>query len=197
MDAKLVNPFVDAFTTVMPQIGFPEPKRAKLYVRDQNAIGLGVSVVVGFTKQIRGNVVYNMEEETAKYIASTMMMGMPVAEFDAMAQSAISEMSNMLTANAATNLTQSHGHGSGGGYFHAVPVHRQEFPGEDQRFPVPNGRNGSGWPHSGTGHRRGPEQLIKNQMPSCSQCFISPCRRAFLCASKFFQRKCKKNKFTC
>jgi len=28
-----------------------------------------------------------------------------VAEFDAMAQSAISEMSNMLTANAATNLT--------------------------------------------------------------------------------------------
>jgi chemotaxis protein CheX len=34
-----------------------------------------------------------------------MMMGMPVAEFDAMAQSAISEMSNMLTANAATNLT--------------------------------------------------------------------------------------------
>ena len=29
----------------------------------------------------------------------------PVAEFDAMAQSAISEMSNMLTANAATNLT--------------------------------------------------------------------------------------------
>ena len=105
MDAKLVNPFVDAFTTVMPQIGFPEPKRAKLYVRYQNAIGLGVSVVVGFTKQIRGNVVYNMEEETAKYIASTMMMGMPVAEFDAMAQSAISEMSNMLTANAATNLT--------------------------------------------------------------------------------------------
>ena len=103
MDAKLVNPFVDAFTTVMPQIGFPEPKRAKLYVRDQNAIGLGVSVVVGFTKQIRGNIVYNMEE--AKFIASTMMMGMPVTEFDAMAQSAISEMSNMLTANAATNLT--------------------------------------------------------------------------------------------
>ena len=105
MDAKLVNPFVDAFTTVMPQMGFPEPKRNKLYVREKNAVSLGVSVVVGFTKQIRGNVVYNMSEETAKVIASTMMMGMPVAEFDTMAQSAISEMSNMLTANAATNLT--------------------------------------------------------------------------------------------
>ena len=105
MDAKLVNPFVDAFTAVMPQMGFPEPKRAKLSVQQLHAVSLGVSVIVGFTKQVRGNVVYNMTEDTAKYIASTMMMGMPVAEFDAMAQSAISERSNMLTANAATNLT--------------------------------------------------------------------------------------------
>ena len=105
MDAKLVNPFIDAFTAVMPQIGFPEPKRAKVTVKQKNAVSLGVSVIVGFTKQIRGNVVYNMKEDTAKFIASTMMMGMPVAAFDAMAQSAISELSNMLTANTATNLT--------------------------------------------------------------------------------------------
>lgn len=105
MDAKLVNPFVDAFASVMPQLGFPEPKRAKIAVREKTSVGRGVSVIVGFTKQIRGNVVYNMKEDTAKFIASTMMMGMPVAEFDAMAQSAISELSNMLTANTATNLT--------------------------------------------------------------------------------------------
>lgn len=105
MDAKLVNPFVDAFTSVMPQMGFPEPKRAKLYVREKNAVSRGVAVVVGFTKQVRGNVVYNMSVDTAKSIASTMMMGMPISDFDAMAQSAISELSNMLTANAATNIT--------------------------------------------------------------------------------------------
>ncbi len=106
MDAKLVNPFIDAFMAVMPQIGFPTPKRTKVYLQDKNAVSRGVVVMVGFTKQMRGNVVYNMSEDTAKFIASTMMMGMPVAEFDAMAQSAISEMSNMLSANAATNLTQ-------------------------------------------------------------------------------------------
>ena len=89
MDAKLVNPFVDAFTSVMPQMGFPTPTRTKLYVKDKNAVSLGVSVIVGFTKQIRGSVVYNMTEDTAKFIASTMMMGMPVTEFDAMAQSPI------------------------------------------------------------------------------------------------------------
>ena len=105
MDAKLVNPFIDAFTTVMPQMGFQEPKRTKMSVKDKVAESLGVSVIVGFTKQIRGNVIYNMSEDTAKYIASTMMMGMPVTAMDEMAQSAVSEMANMLTANAATNLT--------------------------------------------------------------------------------------------
>ena len=105
MDVKLVNPCIDAFTTVLPQMGFPTPQRKGMSVNNQNAKSLGVAVIVGFTKEIGGNVVYNMSEDTAKFIASTMMMGMPVPSFDEMAQSAISEMSNMLTANAATNLT--------------------------------------------------------------------------------------------
>ena len=105
MDAKLINPFVDAFTTVMPMLGFPEPMRTKLYAASSRVKSLGVSMLVGFTKQIRGNVVYNMSEDTAKFIASQMMMGMPVESFDEMAQSAISELSNMLTAHTATNIT--------------------------------------------------------------------------------------------
>ena len=80
-------------------------KRNKISVRDKATLSLGVTVLVGFTKEIRGSVAYNMTDDTAKFIASTMMMGMPVADFDEMAQSAISELSNMLTANAATNLT--------------------------------------------------------------------------------------------
>ena len=104
MDAKLVNPFIDAFISVMPQIGFPTPKRLKVYLQNKTLDSLGVMVMIGFTKQLRGNVVYNMSEDTAKFIASTMMMGMPIAEFDEMAQSAISEMANMLAANSATNL---------------------------------------------------------------------------------------------
>lgn len=105
MDAKLVNPFMDAFMNIMPQIGFQNLKRSKISVRDKATLSLGVTVLVGFTKEIRGSVAYNMTDDTAKFIASTMMMGMPVTAFDEMAQSAISELSNMLTANAATNLT--------------------------------------------------------------------------------------------
>ena len=105
MDAKLVNPFIDAFTSVLPMMGFPTPSRKGMGLKSIVVDSLGVTIMVGFTRQLRGNVVYNMSEETAKHIASTMMMGMPVAALDEMAQSAICEMSNMLTAPAATNLT--------------------------------------------------------------------------------------------
>ncbi len=104
VDAKLVNPFIDAFMAVMPQLGFPIPRRTKVYLQDKSTVSRGVTVAVNFTRQMRGNVVYNMTEDTAKFIASTMMMGMPVIEFDEMAQSAIAEMSNMLTASAATSF---------------------------------------------------------------------------------------------
>ena len=105
MDAKLVNPIIDAFIETMPQMGFPIPKRQRIYLQDRNVIGNGVMLVVGFTKQMQGKVVYNMTADTAKYIASTMMMGVPVTKFGELVQSALREMSNMLTARAATNFT--------------------------------------------------------------------------------------------
>ncbi|SEJ10504.1 chemotaxis protein CheX [Propionispira arboris] len=104
MDVKFVNPFINAITTVLPQLGFLTITRGKLSTREKAMPSLGVTVLVGFTKSVRGNVAYNMTTEAACKIASTMMMGMPVATFDEMAQSAISELSNMVTANAATNL---------------------------------------------------------------------------------------------
>ena len=104
MDAKLVNPIIDAFMEIMPQMGFPIPKRQRIYLQDRNVISNGVVLVVGFTKQMQGKVIYNMTTDTAKYIASTMMMGVPVTKFGELVQSALREMSNMLTARAATNF---------------------------------------------------------------------------------------------
>ncbi len=102
MDAKCVNPFIDSFTTVMPQLGFCDIKLGKLCAKTNEVSGSGVIIVLGLVGDVRGNVVYMMETESAKKIASTMMMGMPVEEFDEMAGSAVSELTNMLTANAAT-----------------------------------------------------------------------------------------------
>lgn len=106
MDVNHVNPFMESFFNVMPQLGFSETKKGKLSIKNQELAGHGIMVLVGIVGQIKGNVVYSIDCETAKQIASTMMMGMPVTELDDMAQSALSELTNMLTANAATAFSE-------------------------------------------------------------------------------------------
>lgn len=106
MDAKMNSPFIEAFAFVMPQFGFQNISRKQIAVKEKYVKSLGTTILVGITKQVHGNVAYNMPEDTAKYIASTMMCGMPVDDLNEMAQSAVAEMANMVTANAATKLSE-------------------------------------------------------------------------------------------
>lgn len=104
MDVKIINPFIEALTSVLPQLGFQNIARGALSVKEQFVHSKGITILIGMTNQVRGNIAYNMTETTAKKFASTMMMGMPVETLDDMAQSAISELVNMVTANAAISF---------------------------------------------------------------------------------------------
>lgn len=104
MDAKYVNPFIQSFTTVMPQLGFNNARIVNVTAKEKEVVSSGVIVVLGIVGAIRGNAAYTFDVESAKKIASTMMMGMPIEEFDDMAKSALSELTNMLTATAATSF---------------------------------------------------------------------------------------------
>ncbi|VBB05396.1 chemotaxis phosphatase chex [Lucifera butyrica] len=104
MDAKIVNPFLEAVSQVLPQLGFQNISRGKMGVQEQFVFSKGVTILIGMTNQVRGNIAYNMSESTAKKFASTMMMGMPVDGLNEMAQSAIAELVNMVTASAAISL---------------------------------------------------------------------------------------------
>jgi chemotaxis protein CheX len=105
MDVKFINPFLDAFLSIMPQLGFKDVKKQGIAIKDSHIKSLGVMLTIGIVGDIKGNVIYGMSVDSAKKIASTMMMGAPIDEFDEMPQSAISELSNMLTANASTNFS--------------------------------------------------------------------------------------------
>ena len=106
MDARFINPVIDAFREILPQLGFVDIQRGKLSMGSNSVESLGVTVIIGMTKDLRGSVAYNMSEATAMTIASTMMGGMPVAQFDELPQSAISELVNMVTANSAIRFEQ-------------------------------------------------------------------------------------------
>lgn len=106
MDARFINPVIDAFREILPQLGFADIQRGKLSMGSNSVESLGVTVIIGMTKDLRGSVAYNMSEATAMTIASTMMGGMPVNQFDELPQSAISELVNMVTANSAIRFEQ-------------------------------------------------------------------------------------------
>ena len=100
MNEKYINPFLQAFVNIMPQFGLTEISRRNVSLKGRSIKSPGV--IFG---AVKGNVIYAMTEEDAKKVASAMMMGMPVNELDELAQSAISELVNMLTANVATNFS--------------------------------------------------------------------------------------------
>ena len=105
MDVNYINPILSSFSNVMPQLGLTKVGKKGISLKGKFIESPGVVIIVGIVGDIRGNVIYGMSIDDAKKIASTMMMGMPVPEFDELAQSAISEITNMLTANVATNFS--------------------------------------------------------------------------------------------
>jgi len=106
MDVNYINPILSSFANVLPQLGLANVRKKGISVKSKFIESPGVVIIVGIVGDIRGNVIYGLTIEDAKKIASTMMMGMPVNEFDELAQSAISELTNMLTANVATNFSK-------------------------------------------------------------------------------------------
>jgi chemotaxis protein CheX len=105
MDVNYINPILSSFANVLPQLGLMNVEKKGISLKSKFIESPGVVIIVGIVGDIKGNVIYGLTVDDAKKIASTMMMGMPVNEFDELAQSAISELTNMLTANVATNFS--------------------------------------------------------------------------------------------
>ncbi|OPJ55197.1 chemotaxis protein CheX [Clostridium oryzae] len=106
MDVNYINPFLESFVNVMPQLGLNDVKRVDVSLKGKFIQSPGLVVIIGLIGDIKGNIIYGLTEEDAKKLASVMMMGMPIVSFDELAQSAISELVNMLTANVATRFSE-------------------------------------------------------------------------------------------
>jgi chemotaxis protein CheX len=104
MDVNLINPILDSFSETLPQIGFQSVERKNLSIVNNVLKNTGVIVNIALIGQIKGVILIGMSIDSAKNFASKMMMGMEVLEFDDMAQSAVSEMSNMVCAGACTRF---------------------------------------------------------------------------------------------
>jgi chemotaxis protein CheX len=104
MNIEYINPFIEASQTVLKQIASLDAKLGKVYIKDSPYKSEDLIIMVGLTGKIRGQAIFSMTRSLGMSIASSMMMGMPVTEFDELSKSAISELANMILGNAATLL---------------------------------------------------------------------------------------------
>ena len=102
MNVAYVNPFVQGAQSVLNTLCAQTPALGQVHVKPAPYTTAPISVAVQIFGAFSGEVVFNMEETVACFIASKMMMGMPVPALDAMSQSALQELANMISGNVAT-----------------------------------------------------------------------------------------------
>lgn len=107
MDAKYINPFLESLKRVLSSFGITDVKRGNIMIKENMYVDMDITSVIGLIGGVRGNVAYSFAAGTARNIASAMMMGAQVPEMNAIARSAIGELTNMVTGTASSMLSES------------------------------------------------------------------------------------------
>ena len=105
MKVEIVNPFIQAATEVLESELGGESQRGELRLHKSAVTTDEVTAIVGITGTVMGLVLYSMNETTALAILSR-TMNQDFGEFDALAQSGIGELGNVITGRAGVLLSQ-------------------------------------------------------------------------------------------
>jgi len=105
MKAEFVNPFASAVLMVFQKEFGMNVMRDSLALYQGPLKGADVNTIIGVTGQLEGQVIYTFEERVALRIASA-LMGETVEELDELAKSAVAELGNIITGNAAIGLSE-------------------------------------------------------------------------------------------
>jgi len=103
MRVEYINPFVEAAYSIMKEVLQAEIDRKDLYLKKTTQPVMGVAALVGLAGDVEGRVLIDMSQDTALKIASS-MNGEELTEMDELVKATITELANMITAQAVTKL---------------------------------------------------------------------------------------------
>ncbi len=104
VQAEYINPFLESARIVIEQVISIRPTTGTLGIKDVKFVENYIWIQIGMTGHMQGDIVFGLHEDVALRIVSAMMGGYEITEMDEMSQSAISELSNMISGNASTML---------------------------------------------------------------------------------------------
>ena len=103
MRVEYINPFVEAAYMVLTEVLTSEVTRGNIFLKSATKPALGVAAIVGLAGEVEGRVLFDMSKLTATKIASVMNME-ELSQIDNLVKATISELANMITAQAVTKL---------------------------------------------------------------------------------------------
>lgn len=103
MRVEYINPFVEAAYNILSEVLGGEIKRGELFLKSTSMPVMGVAALVGLAGDVEGRVIFDMDMSTAMKISSR-MNNEEFKVFDDMAKATITELANMITAQAVTKL---------------------------------------------------------------------------------------------
>lgn len=105
MKVEFINPFASAVVMVFQKEFGMNVMREQLNMHLSPVTGADVNTILGVTGQLEGQVIYTFDEGVALRIAGA-LMGEECQEFDEIAKSAVAELGNIITGNAAIGLSE-------------------------------------------------------------------------------------------
>lgn len=106
INAKFVNPFIEAAMNVVKQIAGIEVRRGHLTYRSKPEPSHSVSIIIGVYGYLTGQVLYSMKDDVAEKLVEKMLIGKSPQERKIIFMDTLGELANMITGNATALLNQ-------------------------------------------------------------------------------------------
>ncbi len=100
INAEFVNPFLEAASAVFKQIMNVDLRRGKLVIKESPIPSLDVSIIIGITGAVTGEVVYSMGYNMVAKIADILAPGLSEEQIKHEYKDIVGELANMITGNA-------------------------------------------------------------------------------------------------
>ncbi len=105
MDAKLINPFINATISVLETMAFIKSTAGKPYLKKDDIAKGDVTGVIGMTGEANGTVSVTFDEPCILKVVSN-MFGEEMAELNSEVADAVGELTNMISGQARRQLEE-------------------------------------------------------------------------------------------
>lgn len=105
MDAKLINPFINATTNVLETMAFAKCSAGKPYLKKDDVATGDITGIIGITGAANGTIAVTFDEGSILKIVSN-MFGETMEQLDHEVADAVGELVNMISGQARRELEE-------------------------------------------------------------------------------------------